>query len=92
MNGFDSPAALWLLIAMQFLGVLSAFAARLSEGSPRQAISQGMFLGVLPLMGVATLVALAVGPGCWLACSATLAFMVLTVTCDFRRRRESATW
>ena len=43
--------------------------ARLSEGSRRQAISQGMFLGALPLMGAATIVALAVGPGCWLACS-----------------------
>jgi len=92
MNGFDSPAALWLLVAAQILGVLSAFAARFSEGSPRQAISQGMFLGVLPLMGVATLLALAVGPGCWLGCATTLAVMVLTVTCDFRRGRESATW
>ena len=92
MNGFDSPAALWLLIAMQFLGVLSAFAARLSEGTPRQAFSQGMFFAMLPLMGAATLVALAVGPGCWLGCSTTLAVMVLTVTCDFRRGRESATW
>jgi len=92
MNGFDSPAALWLLVAAQILGVLSAFAARFSEGSPRQAISQAMFLGVLPLMGVATLLALAVGPGCWLGCAATLAVMILTVTCDFRRGRESATW
>jgi hypothetical protein len=92
MNGLDSPAALWVLIAAQCLGVLTACAARLSEGSSRQAIGQGMFLGVLLLIGVATLVALAVGPGCWLGCSATLAFMVLTVTCDFRRGRESATW
>jgi len=92
MNGFDSPAALWLLVAAQILGVLSAFAARFSEGSPRQAISQAMFLGALPLMGAATLLALAVGPGCWLGCAATLAIMVLTVTCDFRRGRESATW
>jgi len=92
MNGFDSPAALWMLVAVQSLGVLSAFAARFSEGSPRQAISQGMFLGMLPLMGVATLMALAVGPGCWLGCATTLAIMVLTVTWDFRKGRESATW
>jgi hypothetical protein len=92
MNGIDSPAALWLLMAVQCLGVLSAFAARLSEGSRRQAISQCLFLAFLPLMGAATLVALAIGPGCWLGCSTTLAIMVLTVTWDFRRGCESATW
>jgi len=92
MNGFDSPAALWLLVAIQVLGVLSACATRLSEGSRRQAISQGMFLGLLLLIGCATPVAMAMGPGCWLASSTTLAVMVLTVTCDFRSGRESATW
>ena len=69
MNGFDCPLAMWLLVAAQFLGVLSACVARLSEGSRRQAISQSMFLGVLPLVGAATVVAFAIGPGCWLACS-----------------------
>jgi hypothetical protein len=92
MNGFDSPAVLWLLIAAQLLGVISACIARLSEGSPRQALSQGTFFGALSLMGAATIVALAVGPGCWVACSASLALMVLTVTCDFRGSREAATW
>ncbi len=92
MNGFDTPAALWFLVTLQVLGVLTGFAARLSEGSRRQAISQGLFFGVLLLMGAATLVALAVGPGCWLGCATTLAVMILTVTCDFRRGRESATW
>lgn len=92
MNGFDTPAALWLLVATQILGAISACAARVSEGTPHQAFSHGMFLGALPLVGIATLVAFAIGPGCWLACSATLAFMILTVTCDFRNGRESATW
>jgi hypothetical protein len=92
MNGFDYPTCLWLLIAAQCVGVSSAWAARLSEGSPHQAIGQCAFFAILPLMGVATMVAFAIGPGCWLACSATLAFMVLTVTCDFRGSREAATW
>lgn len=92
MNGFDSPAVLWLLVALQFVGVLSACAARISEGSRRQAILQIAFLAMLPLVGAATLLAFAIGPGCWMACSATLAVMVLTVTCDFRSGRESATW
>jgi hypothetical protein len=92
MNGLDSPAVLWLLVAMQFIGVLSAFVARVSEGTSHQAFSQGMFLGSLTLMGVATLIALAIGPGCWLACCTALAIMILMVTCDFRNCRESSTW
>jgi len=92
MNGFDSPTVLWLLVAAQFLGVSSAWLARLSEGSSCQAVSQYVFFGVLPLMGVITAAALTIGPGCWMTCSATLAIMVLTVTCDFRRSREAATW
>lgn len=92
MNGFDSPTVMWLLIAAQLIGFFSAWLARLSEGSAGQTMSQWTFFGILPLMGAATIVALAVGPGCWLACSATLAVMVLTVTCDFRGSREAATW
>jgi hypothetical protein len=92
MNGLDSPQVLWLLMASQLLGLFSAGIARLSEGSCCQAASQYIFFGVLPLMGVATALALAIGPGWWLACAATLALMVLTVTCDFRGRREAAIW
>lgn len=92
MNGFYSPATLWLLMGLQFLGILSACAARFSEGTPLQRFSQGMFLGVLPLMGCSTMAAFAIGPGCWLACATTLAVMVLTVTCDFQSGRKSATW
>jgi hypothetical protein len=92
MNGFESPAALWVLVAAQGLGILTAFAARLTEGSRRQAIGQALFLSMLPLMGAATLVSLAVGPGCWVGCATTIAVMVLTVTWDFRRGSESAPW
>ncbi len=92
MNGIDSSTLLWLFVAAQVLGVSTAWLARLSEGKPHQVVSQWMFLGVLPLVGMATMVALAVGPGYWLASSVTLAFMVLTVTCDFRGSRAAATW
>ncbi len=92
MNGFDSPALVWFLLASQPLGILIALAARLSEGSPGQAISQRMFFGALCLMGAATIMALAVGPGCWVACSTSLVVMVLTVICDFRVGREASTW
>jgi hypothetical protein len=92
MNGFDSLTTLWFLVAVQFLGVISACAARLSEGSSRQTAIQNVFLGILALVGATTAAAFAIGPGCWLACCATLAVMILTVTCDFRNGRESATW
>jgi len=92
MNGFDSPALPWLLFATQVIGVVSACAARLSEGSPLQTISQRAFLTILCLMGPATIAALAVGPGCWLGCSAALAIMVLTAIWDLRAGREAATW
>ncbi len=92
MNGINPSTVLWLFVAAQLLGVSSAWLARLSEGRRHQVLCQWMFFGVLPLVGVANMVALAVGPGYWLACSATLAFMVLTVTCDFRGSRAAATW
>lgn len=92
MNGFDSPAVLWLLVAAQLLGVFTAALARLSEGCPFQVACHRLFFAVLSLVGAATMVASAVGPGCWVACSATLAVMILMVTCDFRAGREAATW
>jgi hypothetical protein len=92
VNGFDSPAILWILVAAQIVGIVTACAARLSQGASQQALVQSLFLGVLAVMGAATIAAFAVGPGCWLACSATLAVMILTVTCDFRNGRKAATW
>ncbi len=92
MNGFDSTTALWLLVAAQCFGILSAAAARLSEGSPCQSISQWVFLVALPVVGAATVVALMVGPGVWVACAASLAVMVLTATCDLRAKPEVAVW
>ena len=92
MNGFDSTGGLWLLVAAQCFGVLSAGAARLSEGSAWQGASQWVFLLALPLVGLATSVALMVGPGVWVACAASLAVMALTATCDLRRRQDVAVW
>jgi hypothetical protein len=92
MNGIDLFAAFWLLVAVQVFGVCSACAARLSEGFACQIVSQCVFLATLPLMGAATCVALAVGPGIWLACATSLAVMVLTATWDPRVNPEGAMW
>jgi len=90
MNGFDSSTILWLFIGAQIVGVFTAWLARLSENSPRQTVIQWLFFGILSLMGVITMLAMTVGPGCWIACSTTFAVMVLTVTCDFRHGHESS--
>ena len=41
-------------------------------------------------MGVAMVIALAIGPEIWIACSTSLAVMVVTVTYDFKVGREAA--
>ena len=92
MNGFDPIVVLGLFVAMQIVGIASACAARLFEGTPREILGQRFFLLAMLLMGMATLASLSFGSGCWLACSATLAFMVLTVVYNFQGGRESATW
>ncbi|MCE5269016.1 MAG: hypothetical protein LLG00_14160 [Planctomycetaceae bacterium] len=91
MNGIDFSAMFWLLVALQAFGVLSACAARLSEGSACQALLRCIFLGALPLEGAATCVALAIGPGIWVACAASLAIMIITATWDLRVSPDVAT-
>lgn len=92
MNGFDSTALLWILGIAHVFGVISACATRLSEGSSRQAIAHLFFLGMLPLVGLATVMAFTVGLGWWLISSAILACMILTATWDLRDSRPSAIW
>lgn len=82
----------WALVAIQILGIISAGVARLSEGSRRQTCCQRFFFALLLLVGLATVVAVTLGPACWLISSSTLSLMVLTVTCDFRRPDESGAW
>ena len=92
MNGTESIVVIGLFAAMQILGIVSACVARLCDGTPREIVGQRFFLLVMLLMGIATLASLAVSPDYWLACSATLAVMVLTVVYNFHGGRESATW
>jgi hypothetical protein len=87
MNGFESTNVLWFFALAQVFGLLSACFARLSEGSPCQTLCQCVFFVALPMTGIAAALALAVGTGWWLACSVTLAVMILTVTCDFSNDR-----
>jgi hypothetical protein len=91
-NGFDSPAAMWLLVSLQACGLAIACAARVFEGCRHQSIIQNLFLVVLALTGATNVATFAVGPGWWLTSSTTLALMILIATWDVRSGRESATW
>ena len=88
----EAPMISWLFVAIEVAGLTSAWVARLSTGSRRQTSCQYLFLGCLALMGGAAFASLGFGPGCWLVSSVTLALMILTVTCDFRRSRQDAAW
>lgn len=77
--------------AIQVLGLVSAAAARLSEGSRCQRLSQRVFLGWLGVVGGSTILSLGLWPPCWLASGATFSVMVLTVTCDFGRSCRATT-
>ncbi len=81
----DITTICWLFGAVELLGLTSAWAARLSEGSLHQTCCQRLFLGCLTLVGGATIVSFGLGPSCWLTSGVTLAVMVLTVICDFGR-------
>ena len=92
MNGLENSVIHWLLITVQLLGLFSAWIARLSEGSSRQAVAQRFFLGSLALVGTGTLLSLGLGPSYWLSSGVVLSLMVLATTCDFKPSREAAAW
>jgi hypothetical protein len=88
MNGIESSSVVWLLTSVQVIGLISAWLARVSEGSSRQTVSHGFFLVCLGVVGFATAAGLTIGPGCWLTAATTLATMILIAICDFRGDRQ----
>ncbi len=89
MNTITDFPLVWLVFCILVLGLFSAAFARVGAGSPRQALSHGLFFGCLPMVAAATVVSFGVGPGCWLASVSTFAVMVLSATADTRRSREA---
>jgi hypothetical protein len=73
----------WLLGLIQIAGLLSAWLARLSEGSARQAWCQRLFVGCLALVGLSTMIVVALGARHWVASGATLSAMILAAIWDF---------
>ena len=80
----DPILATGLLAAAQAIGLLSAAGARWSTGSRGQTFFQRLFMAWFALLGMVTLGAIAVGPGCVLACGTSLAVMLLAATWDLR--------
>ncbi len=89
MIGIESSSMVCLLASVQGIGLISAWLARVSEGSSGQTVSHTLFLVCLGAVGLATTVAMAIGPGAWLTAGSTLAAMILIAICDFRGNRQT---
>jgi hypothetical protein len=93
MHYLDGGLAIYVLGAVQVLGLMSAMLARLGEGSHWQPATQRLFIVCLALVGMETMLALALGlVGCWLPSAATLSVMVIAATCDFGRTQGASSW
>jgi hypothetical protein len=89
--GLDAAVALWLFAAVQALGLVAAFLARVAEASALAPWFQRLFLVTLLATGVATMFAPQLGGGYWLLSAATLGVMVLVAVCDFRQDQRAFT-
>ncbi len=78
------------LALLQIVGLLSAWLARLSEGSSQQSWCHGLFVGCLATIGLATMAFVATGVRPWLPSGATLSVMVLAAVWDFRAHAGAA--
>jgi hypothetical protein len=87
---FGSELPWAFLGTIQILGLIVAVATRLAEGSCRQIWCQVLFFASMVLVGLVTIAALRLGPGCWMVSGTTFSVMVLTVTCDFRTGEDVA--
>jgi len=90
MTCFDPAALTWMVGAVPALGLLCAWIARKSEGSPWQTFWQRLFYGALVAVGLVCMLGTAFGPGCWLSSGAALPLMVLTATCDVGSARRAS--
>jgi hypothetical protein len=88
MSLLETSFVLWIFGILQFVGLLSAWLARLSEGSRSQSSCQWLFLSCMALVSLTTMVSLAYDTRYWLASGSTLSVMVLAVIWDFRAAPE----
>jgi hypothetical protein len=84
MAYLEHSSFIWVLAIVQVAGVISAWLARLSEGSRGQDSCHRLFFGFLALMGLATMYSVALGPRYLLFACISLSVMVLVAIWDFR--------
>ncbi len=84
MAYLDSPSFMWVLGIVQVAGLVSAWLARLSEGSANQASCHRLFFACLGVIGAATMLSVALGPRYLLISCITLSVMVLVAIWDFQ--------
>ena len=72
----------WAVVAIQFLGMLSALAARINWVERRQALCHRLFFVCLVVVGIATVVSLGLGVQHWLFSGVALAVMSVAATVD----------
>ncbi|HEY4313740.1 MAG TPA: hypothetical protein VGN12_30135 [Pirellulales bacterium] len=80
---------LWWFAAVQALGLVSAWFARVHQGSHRQAAFHAVFFLSLAAVGGTTLVAAVTSPAGALITGTTLAIMVLTTVWDFNNGKKA---
>ncbi|MGD9719769.1 MAG: hypothetical protein AB7O59_00960 [Pirellulales bacterium] len=84
MAYLESTSFVWTLGFVQFAGLVSAWLARMSEGSRGQSSCHWLFLACLGLIGMGTMVSVSLGPRYLLFSCLTLSIMVLVAVWDFR--------
>jgi hypothetical protein len=90
MAYLESSIVGWMLALIPIVGLVSAWLARLNEGSRWQACCHSLFVGCLAVIGLATMGFVAFGTGHWLGSGATLSVMVLAAVWDFRGHAGAA--
>lgn len=83
MAYLDTSILAWILALVQIAGLFSAWLARLSEGSARQACCQRFFVCCLALVGISTMIAVVLGTRYWVASGVTFSAMILAAVWDF---------
>ena len=78
----DLQLGCWIVMGFEVLGLLSTWLARRSVGARGQRPCQWLYALCLIMVGASTVVAMTIGPACWLSSTATLAIMILAVVWD----------
>ncbi len=90
--GQEYPLLVCFLGAIQVLGLGSAAAARLGEGTRGQSTFRWVFMGWLGLVGTSGVILAGLASSAWLISAVTLSLMVVTGTCQFGRSVETTAW